>query len=222
MPQALGKLNEVGFPRAFFQERERREKLEADRKRKELLEAERKKKAEEDAKIKKAQEEARKKAQAEAEAKRKAEAEAAAKAKAEADARAEAADLIGNLGGSGPGKGKTGTSGNQGDPNGDPNSDILEGVSAGAGSSVGGGLSGRGILNKPAIKDDFNKPGKVVMKVCVDASGKVVSASFTQRGSTTTDSQLVRIARKNALAYKFSRGSVDKQCGTITYTFKVK
>jgi outer membrane biosynthesis protein TonB len=210
-------------------EEDRLKKLEEDRIKKEKRDAERKKKAEEDARRKKAQEEARKKAAAEAEAKRKADearrkaaAEAAAKAKAEADARAEAADLIGNLGGSGPGKGKTGTSGNQGDPNGDPNSNILEGVSAGAGSSVGGGLRGRGILNKPGIKDDFNKPGKVVMKVCVNASGRVISATFTQRGSTTTDSQLVKLAKKNALSYKFSKGSIDKQCGTITYTFKVR
>ena len=98
----------------------------------------------------------------------------------------------------------------------------MEGVSAGAGSSVGGGLRGRGILNAPKINDDFNKPGKVVLKVCVDGTGRVVSADFTQRGSTTTDSQLVRIAQKNAKAYKFSRGSVDKQCGTITYVFKVR
>ena len=98
----------------------------------------------------------------------------------------------------------------------------MEGVSAGAGSSVGGGLSGRGILNAPKVNDDFNKPGKIVLKVCADESGQVTSAEFTQRGSTTTDSQLVRIAKKNALKYKFSKGSIDKQCGTITYVFKVR
>ena len=56
----------------------------------------------------------------------------------------------------------------------------------------------------------------------MDSSGKVISADFTQRGSTSTDSQLIRIAKKNARAYRFSKGSVDKQCGTITYVFKVR
>ena len=200
-------------------EEERQKRLEDERRKREQQEADRKKRAVEEAKRKKAQEEARSKAEAAAEAKRKAEAEAKRRAE-EAAVKDEIGGLFG--GGSGPGKGNTGTSGNQGDPNGDPNSSILEGVSAGAGSSVGGGLRGRGILNSPKINDDFNKPGKVVVKVCVDASGKVISADFTQRGSTTTDSQLVRIAKKNARSYKFSRGGVDKQCGTITYVFKVK
>ena len=96
------------------------------------------------------------------------------------------------------------------------------GVSAGAGSAVGGGLRGRGIINTPKITDDFNKPGKVVIKVCVDTNGQVISANFTQRGSTTTDSQLVRIAKKHAFKHIFSKGEVDKQCGTITCVFKVK
>ena len=118
-------------------------------------------------------------------------------------------------------KGKTGTSGNQGDPGGDPNSNVLEGISTGSGK-VGGGLGSRGVLASPKVTDNSQKTGRVVVKVCVDSTGKVISAKFTQGGSTTTDSRLRAVAEKNALRWKFSKGTMDKQCGTITYDFKVQ
>jgi outer membrane biosynthesis protein TonB len=159
------------------------------------------------------------------EAKRQAEAEAARK-KAEEDARkkAEADKLKGDIGGlfgTGKGKGDTGKPGNQGDPNGDPNAKNLEGISTGAGT-VGGSLGGRGVLAQPKITDNSQKEGTIVMSVCVDAEGNVVSADFTQRGSTTNDATLVSLAKTNAFKWKFAKGSVDKQCGTITYRFKVQ
>jgi TonB family protein len=179
-----------------------------------------KRKAEADAK-KKAEADAKRKA--DAEAKRKAEAEAARKAE-EARKKAEADKLKGEIGGlfgqTGDGKGNTGSSGNQGDPNGDPNSDILTGISTGGGK-VGGGLGNRG-GNGPRITDKSQATGRVVVKVCVDARGNVLSAKFTQSGSTTSNSQLRSLAESNAQKWKFKPGELDKQCGTITYEFKVK
>ena len=185
-----------------------------------------KKRAEEEAKKraaakKKADAEAKKRA--EAEAKRKA--EAAAKAKAAADAKKynDAKNKYGSLfgGGDGDGKGNTGKPGNQGDKDGDPNSDRLTGISTGSGK-VGGGLGGRGLLGSPKLTDTSQKTGRVVLKVCVNSSGKVISAKYTQRGSTTNDARLRSIAQKNAMKWKFSKGAMEKQCGTITYDFKVK
>ncbi|GJM32858.1 MAG: hypothetical protein DHS20C18_18590 [Saprospiraceae bacterium] len=181
-------------------------------------------------KKKKAQEEARKKADAEAkkkaedEAKRKAQEEARKKAEADAKKKAEAdalKDQIGGLFGDGKGKGNTGTSGNQGDPNGDPNSDNLEGISKGSGN-VGGGLGNRGVRNAPAVSENSQQAGTVVVSVCVDIDGNVVSAEYTQRGSTTGNSQLKNAAIRNARQWTFSKGSQEKQCGTITYKFKVQ
>lgn len=171
-------------------------------------EEEAKKKAEEDAKRKAAQEEARKKAEADAEKKRQ---EQAAK------------DFGESLGleGLGKGKGKTGKDGNQGDPNGDPNASNLEGISKGSGR-VGGGLGDRGVLNSPPVQENSQQAGVVVLEVCVDQTGSVVSTKYTQKGSTTGDSQLVNAAIANAKRWKFSKGSIDKQCGTITYNFKVQ
>lgn len=154
--------------------------------------------------------------QAEEEAKRKAE-EAKAKQKAEYE---KSKDQFGDLFG-GSGKGKTDKPGNQGDPNGDPDATNLEGISTGSGR-IGGGLGGRGVMHEPTVKDNSQKTGKVVVKVCVGSSGNVVSADFTQRGSTTTDTQLINIATDAARKYRFSSSDITKQCGTITFDFKLR
>ena len=184
-----------------------------------------KKKREEEAQKAREAELERQRQEAEAERQRLAEAERQRKAEAARKQKeAEANKLkneIGGLFGDGSGKGKTGTAGNQGDPDGDPNANKLEGISTGSGT-VGGGLGNRGVLNSPRITDNSQKAGTVVVKVCVNNSGSVVSAEFTQRGSTTADSQLKSLAVANAKKWKFSTGSVDRQCGTITYRFKVK
>jgi len=206
---------------------------------KKKAEAEARKKAEKAQKAKEAQEqqkaadrkakqkadEARKKA--EAEARRKAEVaalKAAEKARKEAEALAEkneADNLKSGLSGLfGGGKGNTGEEGNQGTKDGSPDSDILEGISTGAGK-VGGGLSSRGGKG-PKITDNSQATGTVVVKVCVDSSGRVVSSKYTQGGSTTSNPQLVKLAEANARSWSFKAGELDKTCGTITYDFKVK
>ena len=179
-----------------------------------------KRKKEKEAAKKKAEEEAEKKRKA-AEAKKKAEAEA--KKKADAKRKADAKDFGKSLGldGLGKGKGNTGKDGNQGDPNGDPNASRLEGISTGAGN-VGGGLSARGVRRSPKVSENSQKSGRIVLNVCVDQNGKVTSAEYTQKGSSTADAQLRAAAIRNAKSWQFSKGALDKQCGTITYNFKVK
>ena len=158
------------------------------------------------------------------------EAEANQKASQEAQRRAEAAkqqeaynstkksygDLFG-----GNGRGNTGKPGSQGDPSGDPNSSALEGISKGRGR-VGGGLGNRGVLYEPKISDGSQKTGRVVISVCVDKKGKVIKADYTQKGSTTTDSELKDIARRAALQFKFTDADIEEQCGTITVDFKIR
>ena len=125
-------------------------------------------------------------------------------------------------GGNGKGKGNSGKTGNPGDPNGDPNSNVLTGITTGSGT-VGGGLGGRGIKNKgQTITDNTQDAGTVYLNVCVDSQGNVVSAEYTQKGSTTNNSQLIAKAIANAKQWKFQSSSIDKQCGTIRYDFKLK
>lgn len=167
---------------------------------------------------KKEEEEAREKAEAERQKKleEQRQREAEAKKQAEYD---EAKKQFGDLFGSG--KGETGTPGNQGDPLGDPNADNLEGLSTGSGS-VGGGLGGRQVRFKPQVVEQSQKTGRVVVRVCVNDQGSVVESEFTQKGSTTGDSDLVATAIKFARQYRFSESTVSKQCGTITFDFKVR
>jgi outer membrane biosynthesis protein TonB len=175
---------------------------------------EEKKKADAEARKKAEEERKRKEAEAAAEAKRRAE---------EAEKKRKQEELAGAIGDAlGKGKGNTGKPGNQGDPNGDPNSDILTGISTGSGV-VGGGLGNRGIEKRgPAIKDSSQEKGTVFLDVCVDKNGNVISAEYTQKGSTTNSTRLKQLAIQNAKAWKFSKGSVDKQCGTIRYDFKLR
>jgi outer membrane biosynthesis protein TonB len=122
------------------------------------------------------------------------------------------------FGGSGQGDGPGNAP--KGSPEGDPNSGALEGISKGRGT-IGGGLSGRKVTQAPTISENSQKYGKVVIKVCVDKTGKVISSKFTQAGSTTTDAQLVSIAEKGAKKYQFGPGELDSQCGTISFDFKL-
>jgi outer membrane biosynthesis protein TonB len=108
-----------------------------------------------------------------------------------------------------------------GDPKGEPDVDRLPGLIAGKGK-VEGGLADRGLLFEPKIDENSQKSGKVVVKVCANSKGEIIEATYTQRGSTTTDSDLVKAAVEGAKKYLFSRSPIEKQCGTITIEFKLK
>jgi hypothetical protein len=71
------------------------------------------------------------------------------------------------------------------------------------------------------FEDDFNQNAKVAMDIVVDDNGKVTSATFQQRGSTTSDRKYVEIARRSAFQLKM--GTVDGgQKGTVIFNFKVR
>jgi len=169
------------------------------------------------AKAKKDAEAERRKRQVDLIAKQEAEKAAAEKAKKAAfdDSKSKFSDLLGSS------KGKDNADGNVGDPKGDPNSDALNELATGSGR-IGGGLTDRGVLYEPDINDNSQYTGVVVTKVCVDKTGKVVEAKFTQLGSTTTNKVLVDLAVKAAKKYKFTPSEVETQCGNITIEFKVK
>jgi TonB family protein len=120
----------------------------------------------------------------------------------------------------GTGQGPKEGNGNSGDPDGSPDAKVLEGISKGRGT-IGGGLNGRKVVQAPTVTESSQKYGRVAVKVCVDKNGKVISANATQKGSTTTDAQLVKISEKGAMKYQFAPGDLDSQCGTITFDFKL-
>lgn len=87
----------------------------------------------------------------------------------------------------------------------------------------GEGIFGRKVIFRPDIKDMTQKNGRIVVKICVNREGRVMNATYTQRGSTITDSELVQLAERSAKKYKFNKDytAPNKQCGKITFIFKL-
>lgn len=86
------------------------------------------------------------------------------------------------------------------------------------------GLRGRGLvgsLPQPAYPGG-NIGGRVVVRVTVNEQGRVVSAVYEPKGSTTSDSTLVRSAVEAAKKARFTESKAFAQGGLITYNFIIK
>ena len=119
-------------------------------------------------------------------------------------------------------EGIAGGRGDQGAPGGNPESDNYTGGGNGnSGVALLRGLSGRRIIRTPSFEDDFNENAKVAVDIRVDASGKVISAEYQPRGSTTSDASLKEIAIRKAKQVKFNPGK-EESTGTLQFKFRLK
>lgn len=96
------------------------------------------------------------------------------------------------------------------------------GDGTGTGASVGGGLGGRKVVTRGRINDNSQDQGRVVIAVCVDSEGRVISADYKLSGSTTSSSNLKNKAIAAAKAYRFGASNATQECGTITFNFKLQ
>lgn len=123
-----------------------------------------------------------------------------------------------------PNQGTGNKSGDQGNPNGSLESNIYGDITGpGLGDSGKGyGLNGRSLGNKPNPVSEEQKYGIVAIRIKVNQQGKVVSADFTSKGSTTTDSYLVNLSIKEAYKVTFNPDSnaPSSQTGWVTFHFK--
>ncbi len=179
------------------------------------------------------QQEAKRKAQEEAE-KAKAEAERIAREKREAEERkrqeqeAKKKSVDALIGGIGKSDGTTTGSegdddraGDKGQPDGDPYASSYYGS---PGSGTGGyGLSGRSLANKGKVQQDCNEEGRVVVRITVDRSGKVVKAEPGVKGTTNNAPCLLEPARKTAMLHKWNSDSnaPAQQIGFVVVNFKL-
>jgi hypothetical protein len=85
--------------------------------------------------------------------------------------------------------------------------------------SISGEVSVRNIITSENAVSTSQKKGTVAIKICVDMEGNVSSAKFTQRGSTTFDSYLKKVAIKAAKSIKFAKLDSAEQCGIVNYKF---
>ena len=118
-------------------------------------------------------------------------------------------------------QGIAGGKGDQGAPGGNPNSNNYVGGGHGNGGvAISRGLGGRHIVSTPSFTDDFNENAKVAVDVHVDAAGSVTDVDYQLRGSTTSDGNMVAIAKRKARQVKFSSGN-GESVGTIVFNFKI-
>jgi TonB family protein len=67
----------------------------------------------------------------------------------------------------------------------------------------------------------YNTDGTVVVYVTIDSKGNVTSAEVRDKGTTTQDATLRRLAREAALKAKFNVSSKLSEGGYITYKFNL-
>lgn len=185
---------------------------------KKKAEEERKRLAEEEALRKKQQQEELARIEAERIAREQAAAEKAAKEQAAIKRAQELGKAFGNNSGS-TGSGNSSGSTQQGKPDGGSSS---LGITHGNGPSIS--LKGRtpreGTILKP--KDNSNVEGVVVVRICVDAEGNVISATKGQ-GTDIYDDNLINAAIEAARKVKFNaQEGAQNAYGTITYKFTFK
>ena len=109
------------------------------------------------------------------------------------------------------------------------------GVYGGGGNGAGGGNGtgngpgtgpknfGRMVLqiSNQSFEDEFNENAKVAMDIVTDERGKVQSATFQPRGSTTSNHKLIDIAERRAFELKLGTSS-GGQKGTVIFNFKLR
>lgn len=122
----------------------------------------------------------------------------------------------------GSNEGIAGGTGDQGRPGGTPGATNYEGGGKGnSGVAIARGLTGRSILSSQSFTDEFNENGKIAMDIVVSEDGKVTAATYQPRGSTTSNSTMIAIAKRRAFELKFNKGDAEQR-GTVEFMFKLR
>jgi hypothetical protein len=119
----------------------------------------------------------------------------------------------GNGSGTGSGSG-SGTGGGSGSGNG-------TGIGSGNGPGISFTLKGRNSKSLPKPDYSSSEQGTVVVKIWVNIRGEVTRVEAGQRGTTTSDRTLWKLAENAAMRSKFSPdpNAAEEQTGSITYKF---
>lgn len=113
--------------------------------------------------------------------------------------------------------------GDKGQPDGNPYASSYYG-NTGAGSGTAGyGLSGRSLVSRGKVAQDCNEAGRVVVRIVVDRSGKVIEATPGVRGTTNTHPCLMEPARRTAFMHQWNTDSraPGQQIGFVVVNFKL-
>ncbi|WP_339657715.1 energy transducer TonB [uncultured Maribacter sp.] len=113
--------------------------------------------------------------------------------------------------------------GDKGQPDGDPYAASYYGAK-GSGSGVGGtGLGGRNFIGNIKVEQECNEAGKVVVRIVVDRSGKVILAEPGVKGSENLSPCLLKPAKEIALSHRWQPDSQapSQQVGFVVVNFKL-
>jgi len=89
-------------------------------------------------------------------------------------------------------------------------------------------LTGRNVRILPQLTEQYQEEGKILLDITVDYKGNVVLAEGPARGSTTTNTKLLNMAKEAAFKTKFSAieapadSEVNFQKGTLSIIFKTE
>lgn len=155
--------------------------------------------------------------------------EAKEKAQREQDAKKKKLDeLMGGLnksdGTASGSEGNDNKAGDKGNPNGDPYATSYYGA-PGSGSGTGGyGLNGRTLSGSSSVKQDCNEEGRVVVKIVVDRTGRVISAMPGVKGTTNTNPCLMKPAEQTARSHSWKPdpNAPSQQVGFVVINFKLR
>ena len=179
------------------------------------------------AEAKRRADEAARKARAEEERKERERKAAEERARREQEAKKKKLDdLMGGLNKSdGTASGSEGNDdipGDKGREGGDPYATSYYGT-PGSGSGGGYGLNGRSLVSRGKVKQECNEEGRVVVRIVVDRSGKVVNATPGVKGTTNNHPCLLTPAKQTAFLHKwnFDNEAPSQQVGFVVVNFKL-
>ena len=80
-------------------------------------------------------------------------------------------------------------------------------------------LNSRTILVQPAAQKTTKAKGRVMIKFCANPEGVVTYAKFTQRGSTTLNAQLKKLAIAAVREMRLAPVGTNEDCGVVGFNF---
>lgn len=138
-------------------------------------------------------------------------------------------DLVGGFnksdGSSSQSEGNDTKSGDKGSADGDPYATSYYGApGSGNGGTSGYGLNGRSLVGNNSVEQDCNEEGRVVVRIVVDRSGKVVSAKGGVKGTTNTNPCLIKPAELTAKSHQWKPdpNAPSQQVGFVVVNFKLR
>jgi len=113
--------------------------------------------------------------------------------------------------------------GDKGAINGDPNAANYGNWSNGLDDKGPGlAMNGRKFIQKPLIQDNSQETGILILKIKVNKEGKVVSADYYPKGSTTSNRNLINKAIMAVKKSYLNESDKAEQIGLVRINFKVE